>query len=240
MVCKISDANLHFYCGIQMYFLYCNLCMNFADFLHLCQMNDTRYNKLQFALEKRQPDLTVVLENVFDPHNVAAVMRTCDSVGIKEIFVIQTQVPTYKNWGRKSSSGAIKWLQVHYFDTVAECLQEVKKRYDKVYTTHLAENSKSLYQLNLTERVALVFGNERSGCSNEMIKFADGNFIIPQVGIIESLNISVACAISIYEAFRQKTAAGHYENPKIHGEEKVELLRHWELYDDYVAEKSKL
>ena len=203
-------------------------------------MNDSRYSKLQFALEKRQPDLTVVLENVFDPHNVAAVMRTCDSVGIKEIFVIQTQVPTYKNWGRKSSSGARKWLQVHYFDTVEECMALVKQRYDKVYTTHLAEDAKTLYQLNLTERVALVFGNESKGCSNEILKYADGNFIIPQMGIIESLNISVACAVSIYEAFRQKTEAGHYNSPKVHGAEKVELLRHWELYDDYVTEKSKL
>jgi len=83
-----------------------------------------------------------------------------------------------------------------------------KKKYDKIYTTHLSKTAKSLYEIDLTEKVALVFGNEHTGVSEEICAMADGNFIIPQVGIIQSLNISVACAITIYEAFRQKILQG--------------------------------
>lgn len=85
----------------------------------------------------------------------------------------------------------------------------------------------SLYSLDLTGRVALVFGNEHEGVSEELRARADGNFIIPQVGIIQSLNISVACAVSIYEAYRQKSAAGHYDQPKLQGAYLEELRTDW-------------
>lgn len=197
-------------------------------------MNPERTEKLLAVLDKRQPDLTVILENVFDPHNIAAVMRTCDAVGIQEIFVISTQIPNRKKWGSKSSSGAIKWLTVHQFTDVADCVQEVRKRYDKIYSTHLATNSVGLYELDLTQKVALVFGNEHYGCSEEIISLVDGNFIIPQIGIIQSLNISVACAVTIYEAHRQKKAAGHYESSRLPQEQRLQLLKEWAMYDEWL------
>jgi tRNA (guanosine-2'-O-)-methyltransferase len=89
-----------------------------------------------------------------------------------------------------------------------------------------------LHELNLTESVALVFGNEHSGVSDEIIAMADGNFIIPQVGIIKSLNISVACAVTLYEAFRQKSIAGHYEQPKLKGEQLDTLKKDWGYLED--------
>ena len=101
----------------------------------------------------------------------------------------------------KSSSSAAKWLTIHQFENTTECFEELRKKYDKIYTTQLAQGSVSLYELDFTQNVALVFGNEHSGVSDELIRKADGNFIIPQVGIIKSLNISVACAVSVYEAF---------------------------------------
>ena len=89
-----------------------------------------------------------------------------------------------------------------------------------------------MHELNLTESVALVFGNEHSGVSDEIIAMADGNFIIPQVGIIKSLNISVACAVTLYEAFRQKSIAGHYEQPKLKGEQLDTLKKDWGYLED--------
>jgi len=71
-----------------------------------------RTQRLEYVLSKRQPDLTVVLENVFDPHNISAVMRTCDAVGIQEIFILNTKIPRHKKWGAKSSSSAAKWLTI--------------------------------------------------------------------------------------------------------------------------------
>ena len=194
-------------------------------------MSPERTDKLLQVLHRRQPDLTVILENVFDPHNISAVMRTCDAVGIHEIFVLNSTIPRHEKFGPRSSSSADKWITVHQFETVDKCFEAVRSRYDYIFTTHLSESSVSLYDLNLLRKTALVFGNEHSGCSEEIISKADGNFLIPQVGIIQSLNISVACAVSIYEAYRQKKAAGHYENPKLPQEELQKLYRDWKMYD---------
>ena len=199
-------------------------------------MTPARTNRLEQVLSKRQPDLTVVLENVFDPHNISAVMRTCDAVGIQDIFILNTKIPPHKKWGAKSSSSAAKWLSIHQFTNTEACFAELRKRYTKIYTTHLAVDSVGLYQLNLAESVALVFGNEHSGVSEEIIGMADGNFIIPQVGIIRSLNISVACAVTLYEAFRQKSAAGHYDAPRLPAIQHATLRNQWGFLDEETAQ----
>jgi len=174
-------------------------------------MTPERYNRLTSVLNKRQPNITVVLENVFDPHNVSAVMRTCDAIGIQDVYILNNRIPPHKKWGYRSSSTAAEWLTIHQFTNVDDCFNELRKRYKKIFATHLSERSTMLYQMDLTETVALVFGNETFGVSEEITKLVDGTFIIPQVGIIKSLNISVACAVTLYEAFRQKQIAGHYD-----------------------------
>ncbi len=192
-------------------------------------MTPTRKERIETILAKRQPNLTLILENVHDPHNVAAVMRTADAVGIQDIYVIQTKTARQQLWSAKASSSAANWLTVHQFTDVASCVKEVKKTFDKIYTTHLSTDAIGLYELNLTQNVALVFGNEHDGCSQAIIKLADGNFIIPQVGIIKSLNISVACAVSLYEAYRQKEIAGHYNNTQLSTKYADALLQKWSI-----------
>lgn len=178
-------------------------------------MTPERESKIQRVLQQRQPDFTVVFENVWDPHNISAVLRTADCVGIYEVFIIYTQNRTSTKLGSKSSASAIKWLKVNYFYSVEECFAEVRKRYDKIYSTHLATDSKQLYELDLTQRVALVFGNEHEGVSTKALELSDGNFIIPQVGMIQSLNISVACAVSLYEGMRQRLQKGFYDQQRL-------------------------
>ncbi len=195
-------------------------------------MTSQRFNRLTTVLEKRQPDLTVVLENVFDPHNVSAVMRTCDAVGIQDVYILNDRIPPHKKWGYRSSSTAAKWLSVHQFTDAEECFNEVSKNYDKIYTSHLGETSADLYSMNLTGSMALVFGNETFGVSENIRKYSDGDFIIPQVGVIKSLNISVACAVTLYEAFRQKKQKGHYHEPRLPESKMVELQKQWKLIDE--------
>ncbi|MEO6730088.1 MAG: RNA methyltransferase [Ferruginibacter sp.] len=194
-------------------------------------MTPERNERLTAVLNKRQPDLTVVLENVFDPHNISAVMRTCDAVGIQDVYILNHKIPPHRKWGAKSSSSAAKWLTIHQFTDAKECLDELRKHYKKIYTTHLSTDAVGLHQLNLTEPVALIFGNEHSGVSEEIIAMANGNFIIPQVGIIKSLNISVACAVTLYEAFRQKNEAGHYNIAKMETEKLSALRNEWGFID---------
>ena len=190
-------------------------------------MTPERREKIQTVLSKRQNDITIVLENVFDPHNISAVMRTCDAVGVQELYVLNTKIPRHKKWGAKSSSSAAKWLTVYQFENAEECFSELKKKYSKILTTHLSSDAVNLYQIDLTQPVALVFGNEHSGVSEEIRNLADGNFIIPQAGIIRSLNISVACAVTLYEAYRQKALAGHYDKAKLNGEIWKNLMEKW-------------
>lgn len=190
-------------------------------------MTPERKERLLSVLNKRQNDITVVLENVFDPHNISAVMRTCDAVGIQDIFILNTKIPRHKKWGAKSSSSAAKWLSIHQYTDAAACFIELRKRYSKILTTHLSSDAVSLHDINFTESIALVFGNEHSGVSDEIRAMADGNFIIPQFGIIKSLNISVACAVTVYEAMRQKKLAGHYQTTRLPQQEFNELLTEW-------------
>lgn len=192
-------------------------------------MTPQRKEKLSSVLAKRQTDITVVLENVFDPHNISAVMRTCDAVGIQDIYILNTKIPRHKKWGAKSSSSAAKWLTVHQYDNAEQCFSVLRHHYSTILTTHLSSDAVGLYEINFTRPTALVFGNEHSGVSDEIRTLANGNFIIPQVGIIRSLNISVACAVTLYEAFRQKNAAGHYNRNDMESVMKQNLWKEWSL-----------
>lgn len=192
-------------------------------------MTPERYKRLTAVLNHRQPDLTVVLENVFDPHNVSAVMRTCDAVGIQDVYILNNRIPPHKKWGYRSSSTAAEWLTIHQFTDAEKCFGEIRKRYHKVYTTYLSDEAVDLYSLDITQSVALVFGNETFGVSDDIRRFSDGDFIIPQVGIIKSLNISVACAVTLYEAFRQKNAKGHYNESRLEDASLVKLKEKWKI-----------
>ena len=197
-------------------------------------MTPEREERLLAVLNKRQPDITVVLENVSDPHNISAVMRTCDAVGIQEIYVLNTRIAPHKKWGSKSSSSAAKWLTIHAFTSASECFAVLRKKYARILTTHLSSDAVGLYEIDFTKSIALVFGNEHAGVSEEIRAMADGNFIIPQTGIIKSLNISVACAVTLYEAYRQKHLAGHYNQRHLTDEHFNTLRSAWGFIDEEI------
>jgi len=190
-------------------------------------MTQERTEKLLKVLNQRQTNLTVVLEDVQDPRNITAVMRSCESVGIQDIYIITTKTPRFEKFGYKSGSSAGKWLTIHQYTSIEECFTVLRSKYNKIFTTHLSSDAVDLYSINFTESIALVFGNEHSGVSEEARSLADGNFIIPQMGVIQSLNISVACAVSIYEAFRQKRLAGHYQQSTMPVEQMNLLKEQW-------------
>lgn len=191
-------------------------------------MTPERAANIERVLNHRQPDLAVVMEDIEDPHNVFAVMRTCDAVGIQDVYIINTGFRKHKKFGKASSSSASKWLTLHHFDNIAECVQVVRKRYDKLYASYLGEGSRSFYDVDFTESVAMVFGNERDGIGAEMLSQCDGSFIIPQVGMIRSLNISVACAVALYEARRQRMDKGYYSGiPRLDADDLQVLQEAW-------------
>ena len=188
-----------------------------------------RVNKLKAVLEKRQTSITVVLENIADPHNVSACLRSCDAVGILEVYFVYHSGQSFPVLGEASSASARKWLGKRKFTTIEECYNALRAEEKKIYTTHLAKNSTSLYDLDLTQNVALVFGNEHSGVSEKAVEMADGNFLIPQIGVIQSLNISVACAVSVFEAMRQRQKKGMFEQPELSEKAIMTTLKEWLL-----------
>lgn len=195
-------------------------------------MNEKRRQIINKVLAHRQPDLTLILENIEDPHNVAAILRSADSVGLTEIFVVDTRglMPS-KPFGYRSSSGSIKWVSMHFFEDLAQCLQQVRLKYSLIWATHLSPRSLPLYETNLAQPAAIAFGNEYHGCSPDLIAASDGCLHIPQVGMAKSLNVSVACAVVLYEAFRQKNMAGHYNQPRLSSSEINRFKADWGDYE---------
>lgn len=195
-------------------------------------MTPQRIARINEVINKRQPDITILMENIHDPHNISAVMRTCEAIGMINLYILNTVISEHKKFGTKSSSSALKWLKVHQFNNMNTCVATIKAAGAKLYATNLHNNAVSLYNLNLTENICLVFGNEKDGVSAELLAHCSGNFIIPQVGMIQSLNISVACAVSLYEAFRQKTAAGHYIKSRLPLAQKNIITNEWMILAD--------
>lgn len=176
-------------------------------------MNERRENKLRDVANMRQGNLTVILENVHDLHNIGAVIRSCDAVGINEIFLLYTEYEHQPNKliiGKRTSMGTRKWVKSHFYTDRIACFEHVKSKYGCIFATHLATDSISLHEMNMTQSIALLFGNEAKGITKETLEYANGNFIIPQMGMAESLNISVACAVSLYEAQRQRILKNMY------------------------------
>ena len=169
-----------------------------------------------------------MLENVRDQHNIGAVIRSCDSIGIREIFVLYTEPELQSDYitiGKRTSAGSRRWVDVHYYIDAEACFDHIKSHYKRVLSTYLDEAAVSLYNLDLTQPTAFLFGNERDGLSQEALAYSDGNFIIPQMGMASSLNISVACAVTLYETFRQRHAKAFYdENNPSNAQEQRALL----------------
>ncbi len=174
-------------------------------------MTEKRLNKFKDVVSKRQRYLTVVIENVHDPHNVSAILRSAESVGIDKVYLIYNE-EKFPKISRVSSASAKKWVELIKFTNVNDCFKELKKHKYKIYSTHMEEDgeNESLYGLDLTKRVALVFGNEHRGVSDEIKKKADRNFLIPMQGMVQSLNVSVSVAVCLFEAMRQRIEKGMY------------------------------
>ena len=185
-----------------------------------------RAEKIRRVLAHRQPDCTVVMENIHDPHNVSAVLRSCDAVGMLRVELLYT-VEKFPHIGKKSSSSANKWLELRKNKSVDGCYKTLRDEGFTIYATHLGGSPVSLYDLDMTKKVALVFGNEHRGVSEEARAKADGIFQIPMLGMIQSLNVSVACAVSLYEMLRQRLAKGDLIHPKLCEAELTERYNDW-------------
>lgn len=187
---------------------------------------DERLEKITQTLKARQFSLRVVMENIHDPHNVSAVFRTCDAVGVPKISLLYT-FESFPRISKTSSSSANKWIETDKYNDTAKCFDELRKQGFKIYASILNKKAVNIYDIDLTQKIALVFGNEKRGVSFEAEKMADETFYIPMRGMIQSLNVSVAAAVTLYEAQRQRQIKNLYAKSELDNEHLEKLIDEW-------------
>jgi len=190
--------------------------------------SEKRTNKIISVINFRQKSLHVVLENIHDPHNVSAIFRTCDSVGVGRVSLVYNIEP-FPKIGKKSSASAYKWVEREKYKNIKDCALLLKKDGFKVLVSSITDSSKSIYDFDLTKKMAIVFGNEHRGVSKEAEEIADEKFIIPMFGMVQSLNVSVAAAICLYEASRQRSLKGMYDKSEFSKDELEMKINEWIL-----------
>ncbi|MSR85251.1 tRNA methyltransferase [Candidatus Uhrbacteria bacterium] len=192
-------------------------------------MTKERKKKMETVLAKRQPGLMVVMENVDDPHNVGAILRSCDAFGVLDVHLLYTngRTPRMKELKSRAAASTLKWLRVTKWNSVSKLVKELKKKKIKIAVTTLLGKTKDPVQMDLTQPVALVIGNEHAGASKEIVKAADLILKIPMNGFVESFNVSVATALLLYEAFRQREKKGMYDQAQMTKKEQAKVLKMW-------------
>ncbi len=187
---------------------------------------ERRIQKITEAIAARQQSLRVIIENVHDRHNVSAIFRTCDAVGIPKVSLLYT-IEKLPKLSRITSSSANKWVESEDFIDTKVCFDSLRQDGFKIYSTILDSNAKSIYDMDFTEKVAILVGNEHRGVSKEAVELSDGTIFIPMKGMIQSLNVSVATAIILYEALRQREAAGEYLKSDLSESETLRMIDKW-------------
>ncbi|HSA95330.1 MAG TPA: RNA methyltransferase [Acidobacteriota bacterium] len=185
-----------------------------------------RIEKVNHVLAHRQPDLRVVLENVTLAHNASAVMRTCDAVGVLNLDLIGPN-PEVLRPNKAISTRADKWLEIGIHPTPAACLEPLKKAGYEILATHLRKDSVLYTDIDFCRPVALVFGSEAEGISDQALAYADKVIRIPMHGMVQSLNLSVSVAVILYEALRQRATHGYLEKSRLSAAELERLQAKW-------------
>ncbi len=187
---------------------------------------ERRKARLLEVLAHRQPDLTLVLANIHDPHNVSAIYRSCDAFGVSRVNLYYTNTP-FPALGRKTSASARKWVESARHKDSAALMESLRGQNMQVLATSCSPTARPLRDWDFTRPTAVIMGNEHSGVEPELLQMADGELYIPMYGMIQSFNVSVAAAIILSEAARQREAAGMYATPRMAAAALEEKLQEW-------------
>lgn len=184
-----------------------------------------RHNRIKEVLKKRQPHLTVLIEDVHKPHNLSAIIRTCDAVGILDLHVVNQngKYPTFS----KVSQGSEKWVFITTYINVNDATNALKRRKFKIYAAHFSKTAIDYRNVNYTEPVAILLGAEKWGVSKEAAQLVDGHITIPMLGMVQSLNVSVAAAVILFEAQRQRLEAKMYTKMQLSPTTYNKILFEW-------------
>ena len=188
-------------------------------------MRPERFRRLRGVLARRQPDLTVLLDRVNKSHNLSAILRNCDAVGVLEAHVVPAREGLGVHHG--TSAGTKKWVRVRHHATTEDAVQMLKRGGFTVVAVHPSATSVDFRQVDFTPPTAIMLGAELHGVSDEGLRGADVHARIPMRGMVHSLNVSVATALVLFEAARQRQDAGMYEESRLDAAEFRRLLFEW-------------
>ena len=166
-------------------------------------ITERRLWRMREVLSRRRDDLVVVLENVYDAHNASAVLRSCDAFGVGAIALCYTD-EEFPKISSGVAANVQKWLRIERYGSVQECVAALRARSLRIYATELGGEPLNYLDVDWRGPSAIVLGNEHRGCSDEMLEAADARVAIPMIGFVESLNVSVAAAVLLAEASRQR------------------------------------
>ncbi|QDL34636.1 tRNA (guanosine(18)-2'-O)-methyltransferase TrmH [Serratia liquefaciens] len=187
-------------------------------------MSPERYARICEMLATRQPDLTVCLEQVHKPHNVSAIIRTADAVGVHQVHAVwpTTRMRTLVS----SAAGSNSWVNVQTHRTIGDAVTHLKGQGMQILATNLSARAVDFREVDYTRPTCVLLGQEKTGITEEALALADQDIIIPMIGMVQSLNVSVASALVLYEAQRQRQNAGLYrrEHSMLDAEEQQRLL----------------
>lgn len=167
-------------------------------------MTPERERRIREVLSRRQPDLTVVMDRVHKPHNLAAIARSCDAVGIPELHAVPLPGEPLRLGRDKASSGAGKWVALRKHPDIRTAYAHLREKGLRIYAAHDCPEAVDFRSIDYTQPTAIVVGAELDGISEEAVEGADGAIAIPMLGMTRSLNVSVATAVILYEAQRQR------------------------------------
>ena len=185
-------------------------------------MTPERFEKIKNVLKKRQPDVTVILDNVHKPHNLAAILRSCDATGIGTIHARSKNDQIGVNL--KAASGSNHWVMVDVHNDLTRLYQSLKKKGHNIFVANNSKKAVDFREVDYTGSCAIVLGAELDGLSDNSVDYASQEVKIPMNGMVDSLNVSVANAVILYEMQRQRLKAGLYESTRLTKEAYHKLL----------------
>ena len=188
-------------------------------------MTPDRFKKIKDVLFKRQMDLTVILDNIHKPHNFNAIVRTCDAVGVQDVQYI----PVTKGYRQLNyyAKGSQKWVEAHKFDDFPSCAKIFQDQGYQLLAAHFSDQAIDYRDVDYTKPTAIVMGTELKGISNQTANIVDKHIIVPMQGMVASLNVSVASAVILFEAQKQRLEAGMYSNRSMLDKRYEKLLFEW-------------
>lgn len=188
-------------------------------------MCNKRFDKIKQVLNNRQPDLTVLIEDVEKPHNLAAIARTCEAIGISEIHAVS--ILRRLRLSQMAAGGIRKWISLIKHKTTESAYQQLRSKNMQIVVTHLSENTIDYQEIDFTRPTAIVAGSEYDGVTDYAVDNADYCISIPMSGMVQSLNVSVAMSVILYEAHRQRKKSGMYDTRRIDSNTYNKQLFEW-------------